>query len=387
MKRLKISAAFLLSNALVFLAAWYCFSPAKEPENSERQALFWYDPMYPNTKFDAPGPSPFMDMDLVPKYADEQSGEGIKIDPVQTQNIALKTANAHMGALEFSQTVTANLAYNNHDLVIIQPRAEGFVEKAYPFNAGDSVKKGDNLLEVTIPEWIEAQSEYLSSKSKNALERLRLLGMPKEDIQTLQKRLEIQTKFTIKAPISGVITAYELREGMNFSKNNIIAKIQSVSLVWVEASAPESLAPFINENSEFTVYIPSLRQEFKLMGAEILPSVNENAKTLNVRAKIDNQNGSLKSGMSAYMRIKTKSEPFLLIPSSAVIDTGSEQRVISVDENGYFVPKLIKILGESGGFTAVSGLNENESVVKTGLFLIDSEANIKGAFERMRKAP
>ncbi|MFP1483081.1 heavy metal-binding domain-containing protein [Escherichia coli] len=29
--------------------------------------------MYPNTRFDKPGKSPFMDMDLVPKYADEES--------------------------------------------------------------------------------------------------------------------------------------------------------------------------------------------------------------------------------------------------------------------------------------------------------------------------
>jgi Cu(I)/Ag(I) efflux system membrane fusion protein len=385
MRHIKTAALIFISNILVFFAAWYYFSPS-EQKPKERQVLFWYDPMYPNTKFDAPGPSPFMDMDLVPKYADEtQTSSGIMIDPVQTQNLALRTQKAHMGNLLFSQSVPANVDYNNHSLVIIQPRAEGFVEKAYAFSIGESVKRGDALVDVTIPEWIEAQSEYLFSKNKNTLERLRLSGMPQDDIITLMKTLKIQTKFTIKAPISGVITAYELREGMNFSKDKIIAQIQSVSPIWVNAFAPESLVAFINKNSEFSIYIPSLKREFKPRNIEILPSVNQAARTLNIRAELNNQNDILKPGMSAYINIKTRSEPMLLIPSSAVIDIGSEQRVISVDNDGVFTPKLIKILGESDGFTAVSGLNENESVVETGLFLIDSEADIRGALERMRK--
>jgi Cu(I)/Ag(I) efflux system membrane fusion protein len=385
MRHLKIAALIFLSNILVFFAAWYYFSPS-EQKSKERQVLFWYDPMYPNTKFDAPWPSPFMDMDLVPKYADEaQESNGIMINPVQTQNLALSTQKARMGNLIFSQSIPANVDYNNHSLVVIQPRAEGFVEKTYALGIGESVKRGDALVDVTIPEWIEAQSEYLFSKNKNTLERLRLSGMPKDDIITLIKTLKIQTRFTIKAPISGVITAYELREGMNFSKNNIIAQIQSVSPIWVNAFASESLIPYIDKNSEFSIYIPSLKQEFKPYSMEILPSINQATKTLNLRAKTDNQKGILKPGMTAYINIKTKSKHMLLIPSSAVIDTGDEQRVISVDDEGIFTPKLIKILGESGGFTAVSGLNENESVVETGLFLIDSEADIRGALEKMRK--
>lgn len=385
MKNIKTLIAVLLSNILVLLTAWYYFSP-KAQKQKEREVLFWYDPMYPNTKFDAPGPSPFMDMDLVPKYADEEEAKGIKIDPVQTQNIALRTAKARIGTLIFSQSVPADLDYNDHNTVIIQPRSSGFVEKTYAFSAGDKVKKGDALIEVTIPEWIEAQSEYLFSKSKNTLERLRLLGMPKDNIITLLKTREIQTRFTIKAPISGVITAYELREGMNFSKDMTIAQIRSVSPIWVNAFAPESLAPFINEKSEFSIFIPSLKQEFTARRVEILPSVNKNSRTLNLRAKIDNPKGILKPAMNAYINVKTQSEPMLLIPSAAVIDIGSEQRVITVDDEGSFVPKLIKILGESNGFTAISGLNENESVVETGLFLIDSEADISGALEKMRKA-
>jgi len=75
----------------------------------------------------------------------------------------------------------------------------------------------------------------------------------------------------------------------------------------------------------------------------------------------------------------------VLIPSQSVIDTGHEQRVITVDSAGNFVPKLIKVLAESGDKAGVSGLTQGEKVVVNGLFLIDAEANINGALARMRQ--
>ena len=89
--------------------------------------------------------------------------------------------------------------------------------------------------------------------------------------------------------------------------------------------------------------------------------------------------------MNAYLQLKTQSEPMLLIPSKALIDTGTEQRVITVDNEGRFVPKQVAVFHESQGLTAIrSGLTEGEKVVSSGLFLIDSEANISGALDRMR---
>ncbi|AZD98548.1 Cobalt/zinc/cadmium efflux RND transporter, membrane fusion protein, CzcB family [Pseudomonas chlororaphis subsp. aureofaciens] len=44
---------------------------------AEPKALYWYDPMYPQQKFDKPGKSPFMDMQLVPRYAEGQGERGI----------------------------------------------------------------------------------------------------------------------------------------------------------------------------------------------------------------------------------------------------------------------------------------------------------------------
>ena len=115
--------------------------------------------------------------------------------------------------------------------------------------------------------------------------------------------------------------------------------------------------------------------------------MDQTTRTLQVRLQVSNKDELLKPGMNAYLKLNTLSQEMLLIPSQAVIDTGKEQRVITVDANGKFVPKRIHVLHESQQQSGIgTGLEEGESVVVSGLFLIDSEANITGALERMRHA-
>lgn len=387
----------LIAGGMISVTAWQHIHASAKPENqvSERKVLFWYDPMKPDVKFDKPGKSPFMDMDLVPKYADEnddKSGAGIRIDPTQVQNLGLKTQKVTRGTLNYSQTIPANVSYNDYQFVIVQARAEGFVEKVYPLTIGDHVRKGTPLIDITIPDWVEAQSEFLLLSGtggtpvqiKGVLERLRLAGMPDEDIQKLRATRTIQTRFTIKAPIDGVITAFDLRTGMNTSKDKVVAQIQGMDPVWIGAAVPESIAYLLKDTSQFEISVPAYPDKsFPVEKWNLLPSVDPSTRTL----QVSNKDERLKPGMNAYLKLNTQSPEMLLIRSQAVIDTGKEQRVITVDAEGHFVPKPIHVLHESQQQSGIgSGLNEGETVVVSGLFLIDSEANITGALERMRHA-
>lgn len=391
----------LIAGGLISVTAWQAIHSSEKTENSapERKVLFWYDPMKPDVKFDKPGKSPFMDMDLVAKYADENDDKrsaGIRIDPTQVQNLGLKTQKVTRGTLNYAQTIPANVSYNDYQFVIVQARAEGFVEKVYPLTIGDKVKKGTPLVDITIPDWVEAQSEFLllsgtggtPTQIKGVLERLRLAGMPDEDIQRLRTTRTIQTRFTIRAPIDGVITAFDLRTGMNISKDKVVAQIQGMDPVWIGAAVPESIAYLLKDTSQFAVSIPAYPDKsFPVEKWSLLPSVDKTTRTLQVRLQVANRDELLKPGMNAYLKLNTQSQEMLLIPSQAVIDTGKEQRVITVDVEGNFVPKRIHVLHESQQQSGIgSGLEEGESVVVSGLFLIDSEANITGALERMRHA-
>lgn len=395
-----VVSSFIMGG-LISVGAYHYFTPADQTDTppSERKVLFWYDPMQPSTKFDKPGKSPFMDMDLVPKYADEEEtgkSNGIRIDPTQVQNLGLKTEKVRKGQLTYSQTIPANVSFNEYQFVIVQARSDGFVEKVYPLTIGDKVKKGTPLIDITIPDWVEAQSEYLllagtggsATQLRGVLERLRLAGMPEEDIQRLRSARTIQTRFTIKAPIDGVITAFDLRTGMNISKDKVIAQIQGIDPVWISAAVPEAIAYLLKDSSQFEVSLPAYPDRtFTIEKWNILPSVDPTTRTLQLRLQVGNKDERLKPGMNAYLKLNTQSQDMLLIPSQAVIDTGNEQRVITVDSEGRFVPKAITVLHESQRQAGIgSGLSEGESIVVSGLFLIDSEANISGALERMRQS-
>lgn len=399
-----IIASSLVVGSLITVVAYPYLSSNKQSENYEMQSkeqkvLYWYDPMYPATKFDQPGKSPFMDMDLMPKYADESetnNGDkpGITINPAQTQNLGLKTTQVSRGQLAYNQTFPATISFNDHQFAIVQPRAEGFVEKIFPLTVGDKVKKGQSLVELTIPEWVEAQSEYVSlgqigtaaNQLDGILERLRLAGMPAADINRFKSSQKVQTRFTISAPLDGVITALDTRQGMNISKSNVIAQIQGTDPLWINASLPESIAHLLNDQAQFSVSVPAYPEKsFAVNKWTLLPSADLVTRTLNIRAEINNPNELLKPGMIAYLTFSAKGDESLIIPTQSIVDTGLEQHVITIDEQGRFVPKLIKISYQSQQDTAISaGLKEGENLVTRGIFLIDSEANIAGALDRMR---
>ncbi|MFU0932595.1 efflux RND transporter periplasmic adaptor subunit [Kluyvera cryocrescens] len=400
--KLKYTAAMvgsLIIGGLSTAAISHFMAPAAQAESSpaERKVLYWYDPMKPDVRFEKPGKSPFMDMDLVAKYADEggdTQSSGVRIDPTQVHNLGLRTAKVSKGRLDYTQILPANVSYNEYQFVIVQARAEGFIEKVYPLTVGDKVRKGTPLVAVTIPSWVEAQSEYLllansggtATQLEGVLERLRLAGMPEADIQRMRTTRRVQTQFTLTAPIDGVLTAFSLKSGMNIAKDNVVAQIQGMDPVWISAAVPESIAYLLNDSTRFTVSIPAYPgKNFTIQKTAILPSVDPATRTLQVRLQVNNPDELLKPGMNAYLKLKAQSDEMLLIPSQAVIDTGDEQRVIAVDSNGEFVPKKIQVLHESRDKTGIAGgLSAGESIVVNGLFLIDSEANISGALDRMR---
>lgn len=92
--------------------------------------------------------------------------------------------------------------------------------------------------------------------------------------------------------------------------------------------------------------------------------------------------------MTAYLNLVAEGNESLLIPSQAIVDSGKEQHVIAVGENGEFIPKRVRVLSESQQMTAISeGLQVGEHIVTQGIFLIDSEANIAGALAKMEALP
>ncbi|WP_309251883.1 heavy metal-binding domain-containing protein, partial [Lonsdalea populi] len=137
--RLLIAAVVVVSLAVGFLVGRLSPSPAPAPaaaasdgNKTETKVLYWYDPMNPGQRFDRPGKSPFMDMDLVPRYANEAEEEdGVRISSRQQQNLGVRTAPVTRRSLSAPLTAYGTVAADARDIIAIPARGDGLIEKLY----------------------------------------------------------------------------------------------------------------------------------------------------------------------------------------------------------------------------------------------------------------
>lgn len=373
--------------------------------NADKKVLYWHDPMVPAQKFDKPGKSPFMDMPLVPVYADAGGDEGtVNISPRVQQNLGIRTAEVTKGKLASVVVAVGSVAYNERDVALVQARSNGFVERLYVRAPLDPVKKGQALAELYVPEWVAAQEEYLSVKRmqgsgvgdslallrSGARQRMRLVGMSEAQIRLVENSGTLHPRLTITAPIGGVISELNVRDGMTVMTGAPLFRINGLGTIWINAAVPENLAAQVRPGNAVEVTTPSLPGTvFKGKVSAILPEVNAATRTLKARVELANPSGQLVPGMFATLNFNSApSADVLLVPTESVIKTGTRSVVMAALGDGKFIPVDVEIGTEINGQTEIrKGLEEGQKVVVSGQFLIDSEASLRGTTTRMSGMP
>jgi Cu(I)/Ag(I) efflux system membrane fusion protein len=377
----------------------------KSTDASGRRILYWHDPMVPGQKFDKPGKSPYMDMQLVPVYADEGTDTGqVAISARVQQNLGVRTAEVTRGTLAPVVEAVGSVAYNDRDVVVVQARSNGFIEKLHVRAPLDPVRKGQTLAEIYVPEWVSAQEEYLSARriagsglgtlleglQDGARQRMRLVGMTDEQIHLVESTATVHARSIVTAPMSGVVTELGAREGMTVTAGSTLFRINSLDTVWVNAEVPEVLSAHVRPGNVVQARTPALPGvTFKGHVAALLPEVNVTTRTIKARVELANPGGRLVSGMFATVNFAPSApRDVLLVPTEAIIRTGTRSVVILAQEDGKFLPVDVEAGMESGDRTeVVNGLAAGQKVVVSGQFLIDSEASLRGSSTRMGAAP
>ena len=361
-------------------------------EADERKVLYWYDPMVPGQHSDQPGKSPFMDMELIPKYADEaDEGAGIRIDPAKLQNLGLRLGAVRRGALSSNLVATGIVEFSERDVAVVQAWANGFVQKVYRRAPGDLIDAGAPLADVLIPDWAGAQSEFLAVKdtgnvplTRAARQRLTLLGMPSGLIDEVERGGWTRTVFTLTSPAGGVIRSLGVRVGMAIAAGQILAEVNGIDTVWLNAAVPEALAAQVHEGDRVAASFAAFAGE-KFAGrvAAVLPEAQSDSRTFRVRIELPNKDRRLRPGQFAAVQWNGSPRSALLVPSEALIHTGKRTLVMLALDGGRFQPAEVRIGTEAGAETEVlAGLSEGEAVVTSGQFLIDSEASLSGIVAR-----
>ncbi|MBB1062055.1 efflux RND transporter periplasmic adaptor subunit [Lysobacter spongiae] len=355
---------------------------------TERKVLYWYDPMVPDQHFDKPGKSPFMDMQLMPKYADEVAGDGVRIDAGLQQNVGIRTAPVEFGRLTSTVRVPGTLTWDLRQESVVSARVEGIVSRVQVKAPYTKVTRGQPLASLLAPSWSSALAEAQALRQAQstsarelqlaAQQRLRVLGVP--------GGMARDGSVTLSAPRHGVVTEVLAREGQTVMPGTPLFRINGTDTLWLEAAIPQANAMALRPGTPVEAVVSAAPgQTFVGEVEALLPLVDTTSRTQRARIVLRNPGNVLAPGMFAEVTLQPQDGVAVpLVPTEALIATGADSRVIVQDADGGFRPVRVRAGRSSGGRTEIlAGLTGREKIVVSGQFLIDSEASLSGALERL----
>lgn len=366
-------------------------------DSSGKTVAYWYDPMVPGERYNAPGKSS-MGMDLQPKYAEEGGSEGIRVSPEVQQNLGVRTTRVMFANLAPTLAVVGRVETDERRIVEVQTLTPGFVEQLAVRAIGETVARGERVATVYSPELYGAQQEYAALRkirssaitpglARAARQRLQLLGLPEGVIRNVERTGRPQRSYPVFAPRSGIVTAIGARPGARVELGQSILTVADLSTVWVVAEVPEASLGQVRRGQLVDISFPAYPGEVRQGRIDyIFPTLDPEARTGRVRLTLANPGGRLRIGMFANLKISGTAGGGLVVPTEAVISTGA-RNVVIVRRNDAFIPAEVELGRTAGEMTEIRrGLALNDEVVVSGQFLIDSEASLAGVIERLSRA-
>lgn len=382
------------------------------PDKREKKIKYWVAPMDPTYIRNEPGKSP-MGMDLVPVYEDgsEETETGtVRIDPVTVQNMGVRTARVSRGPLETAIRTIGRITYDEERVEHIHTKISGWVEELFVKTSGENIVEGQPILSIYSPELVATEQEYLQALSykdkvsgssiedvvrgaetliESTRNRLLLMDLSPEQIESIEEGGEVQKAMILRSQTAGVVIRKNVFEGMNVTPGMELFTIADLSRIWIIASVYEYELPFLSIGQETVMSLPYEPGTTYLGKVTfIYPYLSPNTRTIQVRMEFDNPDLKLKPDMYTDVLIKSKTkEAVLKVPSEAILRTGYRDIVITSVGDNKFLPKEVKVGPEAEDMTQIlSGLEEGETIVTSGQFLIDSESNLKEAINKMLAA-
>ncbi|MDB6002456.1 MAG: efflux transporter periplasmic adaptor subunit, partial [Rhizobacter sp.] len=358
-----------------------------------RKVLYWHDPMVPGQRFDKPGKSPFMDMQLVPVYADPASDTGVQVSAAVQQNLGIRLAAVRRADVSSSFDAVGAVQFDERLSVAVQTRVAGYVERLAVRAPMERVRQGQALATLFAPEWLAPQNELLALQRaavgpdliSAARDRMHAMSIPAELVRRSEETGTAQARFTLTAPASGVVVELGVREGVAVSPGMTLFRIAGLEKVWAVAEVPEVQAVRLSRGQKVKAILQAdASQTFDGELTEILPQVSSATRTLQARFEVDNRGGKLTPGMLLRLQVDGQTSARLVVPSEAVIRTGKRAVVIVRKDAGSFDARDVALGVDAGDdVEVVQGLSEGEQVVASGQFLIDSEASLRAVLGHM----
>jgi Cu(I)/Ag(I) efflux system membrane fusion protein len=380
--------------------------PAAPVAAGKGKILYYRNPMgLPDT---SPVPKKdSMGMDYIPVYEGEAPDETgtVKIGLAKVQKLGVQTAPVERRALSRTIRAVGTVQADERRLFIVNTKFEGWIEKLYVNATGQTVRRGESLMEIYAPELVVAEREYLlawrsqedmagagpdirnsaSQLAEAALQRLANWDISADQVKRLQRAGTVTRTLTLRAPADGTVMEKMAVEGMHFTAGDPLYRIADLSTVWVTADVFEQDIGMLRRGQEAKIAVNAYPgTEFGGKVDFIYPTVSQETRTGKVRIVVANADGRLKTGMYANVAVQTTvgDRPVLAVPESAVIDSGTRQAVLIERGQGTFEPREVKLGAHADGYYEIrEGLAGGERVVVSANFLIDAESNLRAALK------
>lgn len=378
------------------------FNAAEPASLNDGGSIKYVCPMHAHIISDVPGTCPICGMNLE-KVEVGGSSKEIQIDVSggMQQALALKVARVEKDTLwKFVQTV-GQVDYDESQINHIHARVNGWIEKLTITSVGDKITKGQLLYEIYSPELINAQDDFLLAQDtvkragkdanyqdlvRKAGLRLELLGFQPYQIKSLAKSKKTQYRVPFYAKSDGIVKALNVRDGMYIQPATEVMSVVDLSKVWVIADVFENEQSWLAVGQKAEISVPAMG----IKGIEgeidyIYPELDPVTRSLRVRIVVSNTDIELRPNTLAKIGIfGGPNKDVLVIPQEALIQTGKENRVIvKLEDNNFTARKVTVGMLSQGKAEIKEGLAENERVVTSGQFLLDSEASLKGSLMRL----
>lgn len=332
-----------------------------------------------------------MDMGGMGGQPAESSGvpglAAVQIAPELQQRLGVTTGEVRKEHLRMSVRTVGIVRPNEKRLARVHIRTEGWIRDLFVNFTGEKVEKGGKLLSIYSPQFVTTQQEYLNavqgrdeSLAELARKRLELWDVPDEEIKELRRTGKPKTYLTLRSPITGTVLTKNAFEDQYVTSATELYVVADLSTVWVQAKVYEYELPHVELGRMATVTLPALPDK-QLTGEVVFvdPTVEEPARTVQVRVELPNRDGRLKPGMFAHITIEHPMGEGLLVPASAVVRTGNRDYAFRAETAHRFVPVEVTISPYQFGerFHILSGLKAGDHVVTSANFLIDSESRLR----------
>ncbi|WP_341501995.1 efflux RND transporter periplasmic adaptor subunit [Gallaecimonas sp. GXIMD4217] len=366
----------------------------------ETPASKYVCPMHPHIVRAEPGSCPICGMTLEAVAMDSRDdGVSVTVPSEMQQNLGVRTAEVRRGTFWRYIETAGEVRYDETQVRHVHARATGWVEELAVKVEGEPVKKGQLLYRLYAPELVAAQDDFLQvfqaygdqpqGRGKRLLakarQRLRLLGLDDGTIAAIERRRESFYTVPVYSPMDGILSKLNFREGMYVDPGLELMTLVDLSRVWVLADVFTDQHAWVRPGISADIQVPALG--IATLEGELdylYPELDESTRALKARFAFPNPDLKLRPNMLVDVKIYGGAErDLLLIPEEALIITGSENRVI-VRQGEQFQARTVQVdkVGQ-GDAVILSGLMEGEEVVTSGQFLIDAEASLKAAIQRL----